>query len=232
MAPAGHPRRLLEMAASLAGGTGNLALLFALLLAAAFSVRRVNAADIWRYGIVVSSILAPVLIGLVISILLHPLLHARYLICTLPSICVLAACGIANIRDRRLLAAAAIGSVAFLAPDPSKLGYPEWRTDIGPELERAQTISKGTDPIYYIGWDILLLRYYDQAMADRVVFMRRTDFLKQTELPEKIWILIFARQDKRLEESVRTFLSQRGYAETRPAPESPIVLSQYSRLKP
>jgi 4-amino-4-deoxy-L-arabinose transferase-like glycosyltransferase len=125
--PAAHGAFVLSQLKDLAGGRLPLIVLTVLVLLATFlspvkedgwvgSVLRIRLFD-WRKCMLVSMICVPILGAYLVSLAVQPILLARYLICVLPALLLLAASGLCTMRlDRSVLIPAAVAVVATFLP--------------------------------------------------------------------------------------------------------------------
>jgi hypothetical protein len=155
--------RIRDALTDLAGSPLLLAIFAALILLGAYLYRRDA-----RYWLLVASALAPIVGGLLIS-LVKPFFIPRYLIVSVPAMAVLAGCVLAAIRPNLLRAAAALGMAAALVLAlPAAYDHESrinWRSAGRWVAEEAQP----GDQIVMVSWVQSPLMYYMQRTDADIV---------------------------------------------------------------
>lgn len=175
--------------------------------------------DTWRYGLVLSWLVVPVLIAFVVS-LWKPIFVDRFLIVCLPALVLLAAIGVAQIRQRWMLVSCLVVLLLLSARRiPWYRAQPEkedWRGATSYVLTHA---SPKDGIIFYtsygrLGFDYYAPRLMPGTRAGKVVFPDRLDFNAAPRIDpddsllgslpqhyEQIWLVVrFNEFDPKLQE--------------------------------
>jgi mannosyltransferase len=152
----------------------------------------------WRVALVVIWLLAPFVLGLLVS-LFQPLLQARYLIVAIPPLAILAAAGLVRLRWAPAVAAGVALLVAMHVADVRD-GYDDpnedWRSAaavIGPRAERSDTVV-----VHPLGAPAL--RYYLERADSPVTDPRYgPPILEDPETSlnprQRVWLVFFDRKE-------------------------------------
>ena len=152
----------------------------------------------WQSGIILVWLIAPTLIGYVISIASQPIFHGRYLIGALPAGLLLAARGLTLLPPRLMALALAI-TMLILLPD-LRHNFEKTRPDHRTAMQEFAKRYETSDRVIYVGMAQIPSRYYFRDHIEKKTKYVNFSDIRTDEFGDdrRLWVIVRKKTGKPL----------------------------------
>jgi hypothetical protein len=151
----------------------------------------------WQNGILFAWIIAPLVAAYLISISIHPILVARYLICSLPGFLLLVAAGLRSITITSRHSNVAIGValiliIAIHLPGLKASTLAGWRDDFRTAMKEFSLRYKPSDRVIVLCTDGPMQYYYRKPILEARIHCSIADSIYDDINTDRFWLIYYA----------------------------------------